>query len=628
MAAPALFKVLTEFRFDIANAVVGSQTLVREIDKISGAADSALITLTSLSLRFAAAFGLGTTGVIGLLGQGVIASDDFNKSALQFSSILSGNIENLTGDVDTFNKRLQFSKQFLIELNQIAFKFGLPAGQLEATAKNIAGALIPKGLAGDNLSNVGDLARNVLKAAPILNLNVGDIQNQLINAILGGATLQGQLFRRLTAETSALGSFAGRGGTKRFNELEAAKRFELLSKAFSQFTADADILAASANTLSGIFNKFSIITKGALSIFKPLGDVVLPVIIKVLNQFLDILNTKGRKVFENMAKLLQPIASDPRGTLVTLLQFRELSKDVGRAATIAGIALTVFHLKEFIGFAKSLGPILKTAFTGATAAAAGGGAATGAGFFAGSILGRLGASLKNLLRPTVLLSTTLGILRFVITKIALPILALVTLFQLFSRASAIASVGDALRLPAIIEKLSDLMVRLKNAIAPLIEPFALIFTTLAEALAPLFSRATILEFFVDILEDMVVVIERLSFVFILFQAGLSGIIATIVEFTTKLFDRDFAGLAVTDFGAVFDAAVTSVLEDKLDPATGGLKDLTVTNQTNIGKIEIKNEFKERQEPDRIAFSLVEQLTKISQNPTQSRGRGLRPIEGN
>ena len=286
MAPPALFKVLTEFRFDIANAVIGSQTLSNEVGKISDAADNALNTLTNLSLRFAANFGLGPTGVVGLLGQGVLVADQFNKSAIQFSSILSGNIENLTGDLDSFNKRLQFSKQFILDLSKVAFQFGLPAEALEETAKNLAGALIPLGQAGSNLANVKDLSRNLLKAAPILNISVPDVQNQLINALIGGATLQGQLFRRLTAETTALRPFGGRGGTRRFNELEAARRFELLSRAFRQFTNDMGVLEAQANTLSGIFNRLNIITRGALSIFKPLGDVVLPAIVKILNLIL------------------------------------------------------------------------------------------------------------------------------------------------------------------------------------------------------------------------------------------------------------------------------------------------------------------------------------------------------
>ncbi len=627
MAAPTLFRVLTEFRFDIANAVIGSQTLTRQVDKISGAANSALFSLTRLSIGFAASFGLAPTGVVGLLAQGVIASDNFNRSAIQFTSILSGNIENLTGDLDSFNQRLAFSKQFLLDLNKIAFEFGLPAEQLQETAKNLAGALIPLGVAGKNLINVRELSRSLLKAAPILNIDVGNVQNQLINALLGGATLQGQLFRRLVAETTALQPFAGRGGTRRFNELAAAQRFNLLSKAFNQFTQDADVLAASANTLSGVFNKFAIITKGALSIFKPLGDVVMPVLVKVANQFLDVLNTKGRKTFENLAKLLAPIVSDPKRSLITLLQFRDLSGDVGKATTIVGIALAVFHIKEFIKFAKALGPVLKTAITGAGAAAAGGGAAAGAGFFAGSIFGRILASMRALLRPSVLLSSVLTFLRFAITKIAIPITLLVGVFQIFSRAAAKATVGDVLRIPALLERISGLMVRFRTALSTLFEPFVIIVEVLSDALVPLFSRILILEFFVSTLEGVLVVVEKLALAFILFQGTLNGIIAIITEFTTKLFDRDFQGLAATDFGKIFDDAVKSVLEDKLDPTTGNLKDLSVQSVTNIDKIEIRNDFKERIEPDRVAFALVEQLTKLGQNPLGTRGRSLRPIEG-
>jgi hypothetical protein len=45
--------------------------------------------------------------------------------------------------------------------------------------------------------------------------------------------------------------------------------------------------------------------------------------------------------------------------------------------------------------------------------------------------------------------------------------------------------------------------------------------------------------------------------------------------------------------------------------------------TNIGKVEIKNDFKEQLEPDRIAFTLVEQLKRVAQNP----GQGGRSFSG-
>ncbi len=666
MTAPALFRVLTEFRFDIANAVVGSQTLVNEVGKISTAADTALNTLARLSIGFASSFGVGPTGVVGLLGQGVIAADNFNRSAIQFSSILSGNIENLQGDLGDFNKRLQFSKQFIIELSQVAFQFGLPAEALTETAKNLAGALIPLGQAGSNLANVKDLSRNLLKAAPILNISVPDVQNQLINALIGGATLQGQLFRRLTAETAALRPFGRQGGTRRFNELQAARRFELLSRAFQQFTSDASVLAAQANTLSGVFNRLNLITRGVLSIFKPLGDVVLPAIVKVANAFITLLDKQGRRIFGNLAKLIAPVADDPRGTLVNLLQFKELAADVGKAATISGIVLTIFHIKEFIKFASVLGKTLKTAFSGAAAAAVGGGAAQGVGFFAGTLLGSITKGIKRLVAPLLSFRGLLGVLRFAVTKIAVPIALLVGLFQIFSRAAAKAKIDDALRIPDLLVKLSDVFVRFSNAIGILFKPFTVIIDTLSDALVPLFSRVRILDFFINVLSKIVDLIEVSAFGFILFQAGLNGVIAvsrafgesivdvfseigrailgtfeaffkTIREFDfSGFFDFDFSSLFAEfsknlselvnldfsgfNFGAIFDAAVSSVLEDNLDPVTGDIRGATITNQTNIDRIEIRNEFKETLEPDRIAFSLVEQLEKTAQNPTQSRGR--------
>ena len=633
MAAPTLFKVLTEFRFDIANAVIGSQTLAREVDKVSGAADRAIISLTNLSLKFAASFGLGTTGVVGLLGQGVLAADKFHSSALQFSSILSGNMEHLQGDVDDFNKRLQFSKQFLEGINKFAFKFGLPGGQLEETAKNLAGALIPKGLAGENLENVGDFARNIIKAAPVLNLDVGNIQNQLINALLGGASLQGQLFRRLVAETSALAPFGGTGGTKRFNELDAKRRFELLSKAFSQFTDDSKVLEEQANTLSGVFNRMTIITSGALSIFKPFGDVILPTIIMLANRFIEILNTKGRKVFQNLATLLKGPLADPKGTLTNLLQIKELSNDLGKAAGIVGIVVAIFHIKELIKFLKNMGPIIGDLMAGTAAATAAGGAAAGSRFAIGSIFTLLAAKFKEIIQPAVMLKIIINLLKFAVSKVLLPLTALLSLMQVITRAQVKAKIADALELPDLLVRLSQIMKELKPALSILMEPFVRLLEFFSDLIAPIFSQVFWLKLWIGFLEFATDGIKALAKGFVFFQAVLNGVIAVLMNNLQSLgrgglFGGLLGGLA--DFGRskeTFTDAFKSVLEEKLDPATGNLKELSVTNQTNIDKIEIKNDFKQKIEPDRVAFALVDQLNKVAQNPLAAKGRSLRPIEG-
>jgi hypothetical protein len=48
----------------------------------------------------------------------------------------------------------------------------------------------------------------------------------------------------------------------------------------------------------------------------------------------------------------------------------------------------------------------------------------------------------------------------------------------------------------------------------------------------------------------------------------------------------------------------------------------VQQTTNINKVEIRNDFKEQMEPDRIAFTLKDQLLKAANNPGQAAGRSL------
>jgi hypothetical protein len=81
------------------------------------------------------------------------------------------------------------------------------------------------------------------------------------------------------------------------------------------------------------------------------------------------------------------------------------------------------------------------------------------------------------------------------------------------------------------------------------------------------------------------------------------------------------------FGNIKDAYTTGI-DDILKPYfdAGGPDQIerknVKNNVTNIGKVEIRQDFKENQEPDRIAESVVRALGRVAKNPTQSAGRSM------
>jgi hypothetical protein len=94
--------------------------------------------------------------------------------------------------------------------------------------------------------------------------------------------------------------------------------------------------------------------------------------------------------------------------------------------------------------------------------------------------------------------------------------------------------------------------------------------------------------------------------------------------TQKMFGDSLMGI---------DAAITAGMEDIFERNLATLSapegDRNVSNHvTHIGKVEVRQDFKENMEPDRIASSLVKTLSSIAKNPTQSAGRSIQgPLLG-
>lgn len=80
----------------------------------------------------------------------------------------------------------------------------------------------------------------------------------------------------------------------------------------------------------------------------------------------------------------------------------------------------------------------------------------------------------------------------------------------------------------------------------------------------------------------------------------------------------------TNASKAFDEGANDFFRRAMDRQQNLLvKDKNVVSQTtNIGKVEIRQDFKENQEPDRIAVSLVKTLAAVALNPTQAAGNSL------
>lgn len=668
MAAPILFNVLTNFKFEVGSALLGSKMLQEQVKGISDAADEAQKSLLNIGVGLGTSLGILPTSIFGLFGMAVGASQDFYKSQLDWANIISANMERLTGDVGTFEARMRSAKTIMGDVAAVAQKFSLPERQLNVFTKMVGTALLAQNLEGTNFEVSLDMSRSLLKGAPSLNLDLGTIQGQLLRAIEGGANRNDTLFQRLVTDSPEAfsGVKSSKTGSKApaFNLLPATKRVHILREALNKFSKDAAVNAARVNTINAQLNTLRSNLVGFAGILRPLGDALRMPIVNMLKNINGIVREHGKKIVQSLSEVIGPMLEDPKKLFINLLQIKNLSKDLKTSGNIFGMAgglLAVGHgLKFLTGKAFLAHPALagvslgigvmnnalekmdmsigKIIFAGGIVVAA-----LGPLIF---ILGRFG-----LILPVIKFAAT-GLI-FALKTLLLPLLAIIGLTQLFSRAAAIAKVSDLEKLPSLMADFTVLTKMAYNSFMELIHPFTVVFDAIAEFISPIFSKAFLIEkatgpltILVDLLAGLAEVSTRvnqmisgITFGFLQMAEELPRILGQIdwgaaLKAGSMLGSHEEFKAEMDKIGIITGGARTRILDaisagiasvDTYTPKIEG-KGSVVNRTTNIAKVEINNKFKEQMEPDRIAFTLVDQLQKLASNPTQSKG-GSRSTAG-
>lgn len=589
--------------------MVQTSTLQNAVGGISTAADNALLSFQRLGLGIVGYMGMGTGSILGLLQAAVSASDKFGQSQRQLANIFLSN--NMFGGATAFEDAMINSSKVMEDIKQKAQQFSLPAGEMVQFTKLIGAALISHGLDDSTMKKSIDISRGFLKSAPTLGIDPNLAQGQLLDAAMGRANLGDTLFQRLMNETTAMKPF--KGSPKGFNALPDAKRIQVLTDALMQFGSNAKVLEGNAKSLTGEFQRLRDSMTGMFSILRPIGDVITNFILPAFHELNNYLQTHGAAIFKDLARMLKNVSESPKQLIITLMQLRDLKKDVNLAGEISkwiGIFIT---LKEVLGFfgikmmglsgmLRFMAPVLSTI--------------TGGFSKLFSVFGRLLVFITGASGVWGALFSIFNGLFIFASRLFLPFALLLGLFQMIRRAIAIAHVEDALAIAELMPKFTSAMARLKEAVGALIAPFVKYFDIMAKGIAPIFRISYYFE-------ALIWLLNQAADVIVLFLAGFQGVffaVATMLQnlasmFTTGNFDI-FKGV-----GEAFQAGMDMMIADmmgKVDAAEGGV----VNSVNNIGKIEIQNNFKEQMEPDRIAFTLKEQLLKTAQNPTQALGRSF------
>ena len=582
-----VFTVVSEFQFEAASAIATSNQLAGAVDGISSAADRTLQSVRQMSFGILSSFLSGPSGgILGVLGAAIYSFDSFTQKQIQFANILSQNGQK-------FSDNLMGAQTILEDINKTALKFGLPTEDLINVTKLIAPQLMNKGLAGENLKGATDLGRSFLKSSPILGINPQDAFGQLQSAIEGQASGGDTLFNRLAGETQAMKQFVG--NAKAFNQLNPAKRIDVLNKALGQFSNNAEAVDMRLESLTGQMQVLKNQLGGAFSVLRPLGEVLNSLVLPALKELNAYIRDNLSVVIKNLARMFKEIAPDARTLVVNLMAIRDLKNNLAKSGSFlaaVGSALLLRSAMAFLGIEMAAVATVGFGLLAKGISLVAGGISAIVGVFGG-----WGVVMNGL---TVAISTILA-----------PLVLLQIVFQIISRALAYAKIADAEALAALAPLISDITARFTAIWGVFQEGMNVI----GKFISPLFE----LNYYFNLLAT---VMDWVSTALGRAVAGFQGLAFAIMEFVNQVKSLlTGGGFDMTQIGAAYNTGVDEMIQrifGKIDSGDGALSQTV----TNIGKVEIKQDFKQQQEPDRIAFTVADTLMKLARNPTQAANGGF------
>lgn len=602
VAASQVFNVLTEFRFDIAHAVAGSKTLQSEVGKISSAADQAHFAIQRIGMGLVAQTGLGSGGLVGGLYAAVKAADKFEASQRAIANIMLSN--NLFTGPDAFTKAMSEAAISMETMRKAANEFSLPADDLLNFSKLVGATLVSHGLDDSRLGKSIQISRGFLKSAPTLGIDPGLAQGQLLDAVMGRANMGDTLFQRLTNETTPMKGFGGTAGAKAFNALEPAKRVKVLTDALMQFGSNSKIVSENAMSLSAQMQRLKDNITGTFSVLRAIGKAILDPLKKILFEINRYMETNGKKIADILGRVLGDVLKNPEKLFVNIQQIRRLQSDVKKAGNLLALIGLIHGLTaalRFFGFTLS-GGLIATALR--------------------SLMGGLrwlGAFLFN---SGALMIVFRG-LSFILTKVFAPLLLLTTIFQAISRGMAKAEVINAKWIADNLVRITEAFENFKTQITAIFAPFEMAIEGLSEIFAWIFRLDLTGGIALSAFEGLNKALEVMG-------RTIVGLLSIVAGFTNAVMGVLF-DLKAGNFKAAYKNLIPNFQEGMTDLyrqyyKPPGMVDLsnqqTAQTKIEIDKIEINNAFKENAEPDRIAFTLKEQLMKAALNPTQAAGRSL------
>lgn len=601
-------KVLTTFRFDVSSAVASAQLLQGQTQALNNTAQGALQSYKSLGMGIAASFGLGAGSIFGSIQKSVIAAEKFNETQGSLANILGQNADRFTTDITSFNKRLVIAESLMLRLGKAASQVGVDQLDMLDVSKQVLSTLLPAGLQGKDFSNIEKITKGFMMTGPMLGVSSGQLQQLLLQAKTGTAQFRGP-FRSLAVRTKAFDVLGkeNKDVLKAFNVAPVEQRIEILANALTQFGSDAEYLTKRTKTLTFQFNVLKNNLFGLTSVFRPFGEKLRKLFVELLMQLNQLIEKDGKQLVAVVSSLFDRLIKTPKDLLTTIAQIGTAGSLLNLASTGVQIFALLEILKQIPFTAQYVVPIMAN-LTGSFKA-----------FFA------LFTSKAGFM---TMMGALLPAMKVILFKF-LPIISVIAGgFILLSRALAMAKINELKDLPEELASLGNAFNRLVQALSPLLYVLEPIYSYLVRILAFMLDFGIAVKALAWTLDTLVIpVIDFIMRGIVILEAGLRGFFTMFIGFMEQLANLITGkGFSFQKFIDDYQNGINDVFDRNKDFLFGSLQDMSkapvATLTQNIDSVTINQDFKEAQDPDRIAFTVQEALLKIAQNPTQAIGRSF------
>ena len=586
------FEVATEFRFDVGQAVLGTNQITGAVDDLNQAAGNAMTSLQYLAGGLVAHLGIGSGGLLGVLTKAFKASEEFTSDTANFASNIGGNFQYLAGHINGFNEQLESSRTILGDIGRVAKANGLSRHDLSATVRTIAGPMAKHEKLGTNYAGGISLAKNMMLAGESTGVGSRIMTETIARAMTDNMSIHGAVFQRLVGTKAFTDMHIRNQG--QLQHMEGGRKIDLLTKAMEQLAGGASFAAYRLNLISV---QFQILKENLVDVLKPIGDAIIMPLKKIFGQVNVWLGAHGAEIGGAIGKVIGDIFGDPEKLYINVRQLMAFKGDFRRAMDWTSIGLLSGSVLSFFKKTRGLGSMIEGWM----------GVKEGSGFIAilssdaawfAKIFKIIGSSLSEFL-PNVA--------------------ALTFLFQILSRARAKAQISDAKDLLEMSPKFLNAFVKFKTGLANVMLPLTLAIEQLSDWCSWVFKTSILVRVLIYIFEALADKMEGFGNMMIRLLALMSGQMQAVMGFT-----RDSAAghpleafkNLMPNFKEGYD--MFTKLHQLSGPGTPSPQSIV----TNNNHVTARFDMREQLEPDRVAFAVTEHLKKLTISATQGKGHSL------